>query len=155
MIALLAPILATLWLGGPAPAIGQVRDVQPAGGGQVYRLTLTPARQDYFLTAPRQRRVVFQLDARRAAPKVRLMFRSPLPAGDHHLRLEVTGPADDHTFVVAVPLARGRSAVTVQITGPGRYDFGFWTGNPRSPPKEYRFTVRGPLEERRFDLDLP
>ena len=41
----------------------------------------------------------------------------------------MTGATADRTLVIAVPLASGRSSVTVQIDGPGRYDFGFWTGD--------------------------
>ena len=48
---------------------------------QIYRLALAAAKQDYFLPAPRQRRVLFKLDARQAPPKARLMFLSPLPRG--------------------------------------------------------------------------
>jgi hypothetical protein len=85
------------------------------------------------------------------------MFLSPLPAGAHRFRFQVTGGAD-RTLVIAVPLASGRSSVTVQIEGEGRYDFGFWTGeggDVKAPVKEYRFTVEGPLPTRTFELELP
>ena len=121
---------------------------------QIYQLALAAAKQDYFLPAPRQRRVLFKLDARQAPPKARLMFLAPLPAGAHHFRFQVTGGAD-RTLVIAVPLASGRSSVTVQIEGEGRYDFGFWKGDMNSPVKEYRFTVQGPLTSRTFALELP
>ena len=173
--------LLALWLlAAPGDPAGARAASQPAP--QVYQLALAAAKQDYFLPAPRRRRVLFKLDARQAPPKARLMFRSPLPAGKLHLHFQVTGVTADHTLVVAVPLTSGRSTVTVRIDGPGRYDFGFWTGDrvgrrrvPRpspvaggsgpsegperddvkAPVKEYRFTVEGPLESRTFDLDLP
>jgi hypothetical protein len=124
---------------------------------QIYQLALVAGKQDYFLPAPRQRRVLFKLDARQAPPKSRLMFLSPLPAGAHRFRFQVTGGAD-RTLVIAVPLASGRSSVTVQIEGEGRCDFGFWTGegdDVKAPVKEYRFTVEGPLPTRTFELELP
>lgn len=144
-------LLALVVLAAAEPA------ARPAHGPktpQIYQLALAAGKQDYFLPAPRQRRVLFKLDARLAPPKARLMFLSPLPAGAHRFRFQVTGGAD-RTLVIAVPLASGRSTITVQIEGQGRYDFGFWTGDVRAPVKEYRFTVYGPLPSRRFALELP
>jgi hypothetical protein len=150
---LTAPALLALCLLAADPAAAH-----PAASAkqmpQIYQLTLAAAKQDYFLPAPRRRRVLFKLDARQAPPKARLMFLSPLPAGEHRFRFQVTGGAD-RTLVIAVPLAGGRSAVTVQIEDEGRYDFGFWTGDVRAPVKEYRFTVEGPLPSRTFKLELP
>jgi hypothetical protein len=143
----LSPLLA-LWLLLAGPD-------SPVDAPQIYRLSLAAAKQDYFLPAPRQRKVLFKVDARQAPPKSRLMFLTPLRAGRHQLQFQLAGATADLTLVVAVPLASGRSSVTVQIDSPGRYDFGFWTGDIRSPPKEYRFTVVGPVTTRTFELDLP
>ena len=100
--------------------------------------------RDYFLPPPAHPSVVFKLDARAAAPKTRLMFMRPLPAGWHRYRFVVTGGAD-RTFVVATPVARGESSFEVSVAGPGRFDFGFWAEG--SPAKEYRFTVTGPATQ--------
>jgi hypothetical protein len=150
----LSVLLALCLVAAAAPAGIHLVAASPKRAPQVYQLALAAAKQDYFLPAPRQRRVLFKLDARQGPPKARLMFRTPLPAGTHHFRFQVTG-ADDRTLVIAVPLASGRSSVTVQIEGAGRYDFGFWTGDIQAPVKEYRFTVQGPLPSRTFELELP
>jgi hypothetical protein len=130
--------------------------LQDAGGAEPSRYQLRLTRRDYFLPPPAARVVLFQLDARAAAPKTRLMFTSPLAAGPRHLRFEVTG-GRDKTFVIAVPVAPGRSRVEVDITGAGRFDFGFWSGGPADagPPREYRFTVQAPVRGRSFELDMP
>lgn len=146
-----AALALLLLAGGPADTVADTA----AGRVQVYRLTLSAAKLDHFLPPPRQRRVRFELDARRAPPKARVMFRAPLPAGSHHLHLVPRGGSPDHTLVVAVPLGRGPSRVTVRIDGPGRFDFGFFSGEPAAPAKEYRYTVVGPLPGRTFEVDLP
>jgi hypothetical protein len=145
--------LLALWLLAPPGADSAASRAEPAP--QVYQFALAAARADYFLASPGKRQVLFKLDARQAPPKARLMFRTPLPAGRLHLHFQIAGATADRTLVVAVPLAAGHSSVTVQIEAPGRYDFGFWTGDARTPVKEYRFTVTGPLPSRTFDLDLP
>jgi hypothetical protein len=109
--------------------------------------------QDHFLPAPARPNLRFQLDARAAAPKTRIMFTAPLPAGAHRLQLDVTG-GTGRTFVVATPLRRGHSDITVTVAGTGRYDFGFWAGEPGAPSKEYRFTVRGPTAGTTYRIDL-
>jgi hypothetical protein len=121
---------------------------------QVYRLTFKPDQHDLFLPAPTRSDVVFDIDARRAPAKTRVMFLQPLPAGRHRLRLKVAGGGAGRTFVIATPLQSGRSTVQVDVVGQGRYDFGFWSGSAGAPVKEYRFTVTGP-RARTFDLDLP
>jgi hypothetical protein len=150
----LSVLLALGLLAAVTRADVHVAAARPKQSPQVYHLALAAAKQDYFLPAPRQRHVLFKLHARQGPPKARLMFLSPLPAGDHHFRFQVSG-GDDRTLVIAVPLASGRSSVTVQIEGAGRFDFGFWTGDVNAPVKEYRFTVQGPLPSRTFDLELP
>ena len=136
----------------PAPA-GHARP--DAADTQVYRLELQAAVMDEFLPAPTRPHVLFRLDARAAAPKSRIMFLQPLPAGRHRLRLEVTGAGRERTFVIAVPVRRGRSTFDVSIAGTGRYDFGFWAGDPKAPTKEYRFSLVGPVAAKTFEVDLP
>jgi hypothetical protein len=117
-----------------------------------HAIVMRAAVQDHFLPTPARPNLRFDIDARAAAPKTRIMFTAPLAAGAHQMQLEVAGGAG-RTFVVATPLRRGRSVVTVSIVGQGRYDFGFWAGEPGAPGKEYRFTVMGPTS-RTFRLDL-
>jgi hypothetical protein len=137
--------------GMPVASVGAPRaELEP----QVYRLTLAADTRDHFLPAPTRSDVLFKVDARAASPKTRFMFRSPLAAGRHRLRLEVSGAGGDRTFVVAVPVAAGRSTFDVTIAGSGRYDFGFWAGDAQAPTKEYRFTLVGPAA-RVFAVELP
>src|SRR5688572_6456396 len=114
-------------------------------------LRLTQA--DHFLPAPTAPHVRFKLDARAAPPKCRIMFTTPLPAGEHRYRIEIAHGRADRTLTIATPVAAGRSVFEVSITGVGRVDLGFWSSAP--VPKEYRFTVVAPVEGRRFELDLP
>jgi hypothetical protein len=124
-----------------------------AGDTEVHAIALRAAVQDHFLPAPARPNLRFALDARAAAPKTRIMFLAPLPAGAHQLELEVAGGAG-RTFVIATPLRRGRSIITVSIAGRGRYDFGFWAGETGAPSKEYRFSLHGPVAEATYRLDL-
>jgi len=118
-------------------------------------ITLTLKEQDYFLPAPAKASVVFKLQAKGAAPKTRLMFKSPLPAGRHQFRFELAGSKREQTFVIATPLAAGHSAVEVTIIGVGRFDFGFWSEKADKSAKEYRFTVTAPVARQVFELDFP
>jgi hypothetical protein len=108
---------------------------------------------DHFLPAPTARSVRFKLDARAAPAKCRIMFTGPLPAGEHRYRIEIARGRPDRTLTIATPVAAGRSAFEVSITGRGRVDLGFWSSAP--VPKEYRFTVVSPVKSRRFELDMP
>jgi hypothetical protein len=110
-------------------------------------------RPDHFLPAPGAPNVHFKLDARAAPAKCRIMFNAPLPAGEHRYRIEIAHGRRDHTLTIATPVAPGRSVFEVSITGQGRVDLGFWSSAP--VPKEYRFTVVAPIENRRFELDMP
>ena len=124
----------------------------------LYSLTLAPGLPDYFLPAPAGspgQTVRLVLDARRAAPKSRVMFLQPLAAGRRRLHIEVRGARADQTFVVALPFAPGRSVLNVEIAGQGRFDLGFFAQGDGVPPREYRFTRRGPLPPESFTLDIP
>jgi len=141
-----------------APLAGRGRHVCAAGEGQppkteVHRIVLRAAVQDHFLPAPGQPHVVFRLDARAGAPKSRIMFTAPLPAGRHRMRLEVQG-GQDRTFVIATPVQRGRSSFEIAVAGTGRYDFGFWAGEAGAPVKEYRFTLQGPVAHQVYDVSF-
>ena len=94
-----------------------------------------------------------KLDARVAPPKCRIMFTSPISAGKHRYRIEITHGHPDRTLTIATPVAPGRSVFEVSITGQGRVDLGFWSSAP--VPKEYRFTLVAPVKARTFELDMP
>jgi hypothetical protein len=117
---------------------------------------MAPDRADYFLPAPRTTDLHFAIHAAAAPPKARILLLSPLPAGPHQVHLTLTGARPDQTFVVALPVRRGPSTFTIDIDGPGRYDFGFWA-EPVAPrnPQEARFTVRGPVHGHRLTVDFP
>jgi hypothetical protein len=125
----------------------------PPRGAPVATIELRLERADHFLPAPAGRSVKFKLDARAAPPKCRIMFTTPLPAGEHRYQIEIAGGRPDRTLTIATPVAAGRSTFQVSITGQGRVDLGFWSSAP--VPKEYRFTLAAPVEGRRFELDMP
>jgi hypothetical protein len=122
-----------------------------------YQLELAVVERDYFLPSPAagQRIMVLRLDLRHAPPKSRILFNSPLAAGDYRLRVEVTGDAAGRTMVIAVPLTVGASSFDVSIAGTGRFDLGFWADGPGAGNREYRFTVVAPVRGRTFRLDMP
>jgi hypothetical protein len=125
-------------------------DLRPAPPVTI-RLRLT--QLDHFLPPPRGSSVLFELDARAAPPKCRVMFTAPLPAGRHRYRIEIAGGSADRTLTLATPVQAGRSVFEVTVAGQGRVDLGFWSSAP--VPKEYRFTLVAPAKGRRFELDMP
>lgn len=116
-------------------------------------LRLQPGRLDYLLPAPTNRSVAFKVDARNAPPTCRITFTEPLPAGRHRYRIDVLHGRRERTLVIATPVTAGRSTFEVNITGEGRFDFGFWSGS--AGIGEYRFTLIPPVRARTFQLDLP
>ena len=128
--------------------------VPPPADATVYEVSLRSGAHDYFLPSPELRKVWLSLDARRAAPKTRVMFRGPIAGGPLRLHIDVRNGSPDHTYVVAVPLGPGQSVVVVSITGRGRFDLGFFADGPEAVPKEYRFTRRGPLDPTPFEVQI-
>ena len=140
------------------PLAGSAREVRPAADAAVYRLKLAPTTRDHFVASPPARSVRniwLALDARRASPKTRVMFQGAISPGPLRLHVEVSGGSADTSYVVALPLAAGRSQVVVSISGAGRFDLGFFADGPQLPPKEYRFTRQAPLAPTPFDIEIP
>ena len=148
-MATLAAAGSTLSIVASAPEAAPL--VAPARP-QIIRIKLRADTKDHFLPRPSSNDVTLALDARAAPPKARVMFLQPLAAGAHRLRLEVSEANPDRTFVIAVPVSAGRSTFDVTIVGAGRYDFGFFAGDPGSATQEYRFTRTAPLAQELFTV---
>jgi hypothetical protein len=142
--------------GARAPAAAPALAAAPApGDAEVYQVALSAAERDYFLPSPVGRSVWLALDARRAAPKSRVMFQGAIAGGPLRLHIDVRHGSPAQSFVVAVPLGPGRSEVVVSITGRGRFDLGFFADGPGAAPGEYRFTRRAPLDPTPFAVRIP
>jgi hypothetical protein len=150
----LAALAVLANLATPAAA-APARTQSPA----VVRVQMQDDRPDYFLPVPPGRQddrdIRFVVDATKAPPKARILLQGALPAGQHRLRLQVTGASAEQTIVVALPVRRGRSTFEVSIEGQGRYDFGFWAEPvAEKQVEEYRFTLIAPVKSRQLVVDL-
>ncbi len=140
-----------LWLRG-CMLMSLCCNVAGCGARATHPVDLVSAERDYYLPSPEQGAAYrIQTHAKGANPKNKLVFETPIAPGDYTLELSDDAAADQ-TLVLSVPLSSGQFRFKVSAAGHARYDFAFHDAGPK---KEYRFTVRAPVERRVFALNMP